>query len=164
MYKYGKVIAFLATIGWLASVFAAFKGFAFWYAGFVFFFWLAMGTLNYRHRTSLWYIENRLWLSFRFFAILVIVSVFADYFAFQKLTDLWSYPHYNSWDDWARLYLIIYPFGGLALLEFVYFLSGIFFEKLRFVEKVRSRIHKLVDKVDIAILLVMILSPILFLV
>lgn len=91
---------------------------------------------------------------FKFFLIFVVFSFVTDYLVFQKLVNLWFYPYYNSTDDWVRLYLIIYPFGGLSIIELVYFLGTIFQEKLKFIDKRKGMRHKFLDKTDQILLLV----------
>ena len=150
--KYKKIVAVFATIAWLAFTFSAFRGFHFWYAGFVFYLWLALGLLNYNQNSSFWFFKNRLVAFLKFYSVLVVTAFVADWIMGQQLANLWSYPHYDSLDDWLRLYFIIYPFGGLAILELAYFLSGIFSEKLSFVQKPYTNIHWLVDKLDVGLL------------
>ncbi|MBI4117072.1 MAG: hypothetical protein HY451_00040, partial [Parcubacteria group bacterium] len=69
------------------------------------------------------------------------------------------YPHYSSLYDWIRLYTIIYPFGGLAILESVYFLGGLFGERFNFIRKPQSFLHVIVDKADIILIIVIFFSP-----
>ncbi|MEX2053121.1 MAG: hypothetical protein WD898_02775 [Candidatus Paceibacterota bacterium] len=159
MAKYSKVVALFATIGWLAFTFSAYSGFSFWYAGFAFFLWLALGSLNYNQKSSLWLLRNK-WVTFlKFYWLLLIFSILTDLVVFQWMLDVWSYPHYNSFDDWGRLYLIIYPFGGLAILEFVFFLNSIFKERLTFMQKRRNKFHRFIDKFDNILLAVVFLAP-----
>ncbi len=144
MYKYSKILSLVAAIGWIIFIFSAFKGYHFWYAGFVFFFWLSLGALNYRHETTFWYFKNKLGVFLRFYTILFVVGFISDYVIGQKMTDLWVYPYYTSLFDWVRLYAIIYPFGGLAVLELVFLLAVIFGEKIVFTKKL-ARLDHLVD-------------------
>lgn len=130
LYKYKDLFALLATIGWMSFVYSAFKGFHFWYLGFVFFFWLSLGILNYRHETTLWLMRNRWSLFFKYYSVLVILGFVADYIIGQILAGSWVYPFYNSISDWLRLYILIYPFGGLSVVELTYFLAAIFKEKV----------------------------------
>ncbi len=150
--KYRKIVAVFSTFVWFAFMFSAFRGFHFWYAGFVFFLWLALGLLNYGQETSFWLFKNKFIAFSKFYLFLVVLAFTADFIIGQQLADLWAYPHYNSVDDWLRLYFIIYPFGGLAVLELTYFLSGIFGEKLSFIQKPYTYIHWLVDKLDMGLL------------
>ena len=160
MYKYGKIVALASTVGWLAFTYSAFKGFAFWYAGFVFFFWLALGAMNYHHYTSLWLLRNRPYKLILFYLIMLVLAILADFVVFQKIVNLWSYPQYNSWDDWVRLYTVIYPFGGLAVLELIYFLASVFREPLRFDVRELHFEHWIIDHLDLWLLLALFLSPI----
>lgn len=164
MYKYQKIIAFLATIGWLVFIFAAFSGFHFWYGGFAIFLWLALGAINYRHDTSLWLLKNRFKNFFTFYVFLVIFSVYADLIIGQMIAHLWYYPHYALLEDWVRLYIILYPFAGLAVLELTYFLVGLFNERLVIHLKVESFFHKIIDKLDIILLSLIVFLPVIQLV
>ena len=58
-----------------------------------------------------------------------------------------EYPNYHSWGDWLRLYLIIYPIGGMSVLELIYFLAGLFKEKLTLIHSPTSAGH-IIDKLD----------------
>src|SRR3989338_10978646 len=100
MYKGVKIITFFSTLGWLAFIFAAFNGYTEWYTGFSFFFWLSLGILNYRHRTSLWLLKNKLRDFLFFYGQLIVLSFFLDLIIGQKLTGFWSYPAYDSTSDW----------------------------------------------------------------
>lgn len=113
-------------------MYSAFMGFHFWYAGFVFFLWLSLAALNYRQATTLWLLKNRRVLLLRFYVVLVAVGLVVDYIIGQQVTRLWTYPLYSSVWDWFRLYFIIYPFGGLSILELMFFLSNLFHEKFVF--------------------------------
>ena len=130
IYKYKDLFALLSTVGWMAFIYSAFKGFHFWYLGFVFFFWLSLGILNYRHESTLWLMKNRLFLFVKYYLVLAFLGFVADYIIGQTLAGFWIYPFYNSGFDWLRLYLLIYPIGGLSVIELVYFLAGIFKEKV----------------------------------
>jgi hypothetical protein len=161
MYKNKNIIALIATIIWLSFIFAAFKGFYFWYEGFVFFFWICLGILNYRHETSIWLLKNRPHRFLKYFLFLFVLGFFADYVVGQKLTSLWIYPLYNSYDDWARLYLIIYPIGGLTVLELIYFLGGVFKEKFALIHKPVStpdRLEIIIDGLLLLTILIYLIS------
>lgn len=162
MYKYKNIIALVATLAWLSFIFAAFKGFVEWYAGFVIFFWISLGILNFRHQTSLWLVKNRPHSFIRYFIFLFILGFFADYVLGQKLANLWSYPLYDSSWDWIRLYLIVYPFGGLTVIELIYFLGSILKEKfvLRVpaVTPVADKLSSIVDGLLIGVLVLYLIS------
>ena len=148
MYKNSHILAFFASITWMLFIFSAFKGFHLWYAGFVFFFWLALAALNYRHTTSLWLAKNRTRRFLEFYTVLFVVGFIADYVIGQHVADLWSYPYYTSLFDWVRLYVIIYPFGGLSILELSFFLGNLFHEKFVLLPKVHSTLAHSVDFLD----------------
>jgi len=158
IYKYKDLFSLLATLGWLSFVYSAFKGFHFWYLGFIFFFWLSLGILNYRHESTLWLMENR-WSRFaKYYFTLAVLGFLADYIIGQALTGVWSYPFYNSISDWLRLYLLIYPIGGLSTIELIYFLASIFREKVVLIhEDVKNLlVTKLEFSTDILLILAII--------
>jgi hypothetical protein len=96
IYKYKDLFALLATIGWMVFVYSAFLGFHFWYLGFVFFFWLSLGILNYRHESTFWLLKNRLSLFIKYYLFLALLGFIADYIIGQVLVGFWIYPFYNS--------------------------------------------------------------------
>jgi hypothetical protein len=163
VYKNSKILALISTVIWLLFVFSAFKGFHFWYAGFVFFFWLALAALNYRHRTSLWMLKNYLRHFLFLYGILLVVGFHGDYIIGQVLTDFWRYPYYTTTGDWVRLYTIIYPFGGLVVLELVYFLSWIFGEHFRWTNRHETSASRVVTVLDRIFLGLIFISPIMLL-
>lgn len=128
--KFKHFFSFLATLIWLIFIFAAFNGFHFWYSGFVLFFWLSLALLNYQHKTTLWCLKNRTKYFIKFYLFLFFVGFVGDFMIGTHLAGLWQYPYYSSWSDWIRLYVIIYPFGGLCILEMIFFLSSLAKEKL----------------------------------
>jgi hypothetical protein len=130
VYKYGRIASLAAGIAWLVFAFSAFQGFHFWYLGFVFFFWLSLSLLNYRHRTTLWFLRNRPLHFALFYAIQLTIWFIADYFIGQQMANLWRYPYYTTYFDWVRLYALSYPLAGLAVLELALFLGALFRERL----------------------------------
>jgi hypothetical protein len=165
MYKNKNIIALIATIIWLGFIFAAFKGFIFWYGGFVLFFWITLGILNYRHESSLWLLQNRPMRFAKYFIFLLVLGFFADYIVGQKLTGLWNYPAYGSMWDWIRLYVIVYPIGGLAVIELIYFLGSILNEKFTLITPVHpplvDTLERLIDGILIVIILMYFISKVL---
>ncbi len=130
LYKHKDLFVLLTMVGWLSFIYSAFKGFHFWYLGFVFFLWLCLGILNYRQESSLWLMKNRLSRFIKFYLFLAGIGFLGDYIVGQKLISLWNYPPYSSINDWLRLYLLLYPIGGLSLVELIYFMAGIFKERV----------------------------------
>lgn len=135
LYKYKDLLALLATVGWISFIYAAFRGFHFWYLGFVFFFWLALGILNYRHETTVWLLKNRFSRFATYFTVLAILGFIADYVIGQVLAGFWVYPFYTSLWDWVRLYLLIYPLGGMCVLELIYLLAAMSKERVVLIHK-----------------------------
>lgn len=166
MYKNKERLALVFCLIWISLIFSAFKGFHFWYAGFLVFFWLSLGFLNYRHETSLWLLRNRTTLFLKFVMVSAAVGFIADYLIGIKISHFWNYPFYNDLFDWVRLYLIIYPFGGLSILELVFFLSGLSGDKLYFIHKTNNLTQKFIDAsdyfVDIFLLIVILLWPLMY--
>ena len=151
MLKDPKVGALCAAVVWIVFIFAAFKGLQFWYAGFVFFFWLSLAFLNYCHSTSFWIAQHTPWRFLRFYLALFAVGFIGDFVIGQNIAHLWSYPHYNSFVEWATLYAISYPFGGLSILELSFFLGYIFHEKFVYLPRVHMSAAHYVDKLDHAV-------------
>lgn len=166
LYKNLSLISLLSAIIWLGFTFAAFKGFHFWYTGFVFFFWLSLATLNYKHETTLWIIKNRTHLFIKFFIVLLVMGFVADFIIGQHIAHLWSYPYYNTLTDWLRLYFIIYPFGGMCVLELTFFLSNFFREKFIFTHTTKNVSSKIIDAsehvLDILLLFLVVGLPLLY--
>lgn len=155
-----KIVSLFATIGWLAFSYMAFKGLHLWYWGFASFFWLTLSSLNYRYETSLWLIKNKTYRFLRLYIIFVIFFFFIDFIIALNLTNLWQYPYYKNLFHWGTLYLVLYPLFAFIMLELVYFVAGIFGEKLRFVHRPRKLWHYLIDKLDLIFLLLIFLLPI----
>jgi len=168
MYKYSKIIALASCVIWTIFMFAAFKGFHFWYIGFVFFSWITLASLNYRHKTTLWFLKNRFKDFAIFYLVLFTIGIFGDLIIGQTIANLWGYPYYRSLFDWARLYLITYPFGGILVLELILFLSYIFKTKFTFLERKNTELpEKILDSldhfVDLFYILIIVVIPVLFL-
>src|SRR3989338_1566102 len=130
IYKYKDLFALLTTVGWISFIYSAFMGFHYWYLGFVFFFWFCLSILNYRHETTFWLLKNRRSRFIKYYLALVVLGFVADYVIGQQLVNLWSYRIYSSISDWFRLYFLIYPLGGLSVVELIYFLASILKEKV----------------------------------
>lgn len=166
MYRYAHIIALFSFIISLLFLFAAFKGYAYWYTGFVFFLWLNLGSLNYRHRTTLWLLQNKKGSFAKFFILLFIFGFAVDYFMGLEISTAWIYPNYIHFIDWVKLYLIIYPFGGLSVLELFIFLGNIFKERLQIIKRPKSTLHSLIDIsnliMDSLLILSLIIIPIFF--
>jgi hypothetical protein len=148
VYKYGRIASLAAGIAWLVFAFSAFQGFHFWYLGFVFFFWLSLSLLNYRHRTTLWFLRNRTLYFALVYAILIVIGFVGDYVIGQQVANLWRYPYYTAYFDWVRLYALIYPLGGLAVLELVLFLGALFREKLILLPKPHAPLTRPLNLAD----------------
>jgi hypothetical protein len=152
-FLYGRITILLASVGWIAFAFAGLKGFPFWYGGFVLCFWVAFGLINYQQKTSLWLFAHRRVPFLLFFGALAGSLLILDQFGLQN--NLWFYPFYRGW--WFFwVYLVLYPFAGLALLELFYFLAGFFGEKLVFRQLQSSRGHTFLDVVESILLLTLI--------
>ncbi len=77
-----------------------------------------------------------------------MIGFVADYVIGQKMADMWIYPYYASAFDWIRLYAIIYPFGGLAVLELIFMLSALFGERIIFTKRKEMLPGKILDYLD----------------
>lgn len=137
-----RIAILIASTGWIASAFAGLKGFPFWYGGFVLCFWLAFGLLNYPQKTSLWLLAHKRIPFLLFYGAFVGSLIVLDQFGLRF--GLWSYPVYHGW--WFLwVYLALYPFAGLAVLELIYVLTRVFGEHLTFIEHRNTRMHQVVD-------------------
>lgn len=141
------MLIFFASLAWILFTFAGFRGFPYWYGGFLIFFWVAFGLWNYHDRTSLWLLKSAPKVFLKFYTSLAVFLVLFD-IAGQK-TNLWTYPIYDSLPEWLWVYLILYPLAASALLELIYFVSGVFTEKLIFMKKPFNSMHQMVDRLEI---------------
>ncbi|MDO8564939.1 MAG: hypothetical protein Q7R88_03010 [bacterium] len=128
-FLYSRFVLLGALIGAIGFAFAGFKGFPAWYGGFVFCFWVAFGLINIKQKSTLWLAVQRPVIFALFYIALTGASILADQFGVNN--HLWFYPNYAGMKI-VWVYLVLYPFGALSLLEFFYFLSGFFGEKLSF--------------------------------
>jgi len=144
-FLYTRIAILIANVLWLAFAFAGFKGFPFWYGGFVFFFWLAFGLLNYTHKSSVWLAHKRVWLFILLYLALAGISFFIDIFGVNH--HLWFYPFYHG-AGMLWVWLVLYPFGGLAVLELLYFLGGCLGEPLTFKECSMTKWHGFFDVLE----------------
>lgn len=126
-----RIAILTASVGAAVSAVAVFKGFPFWYGGFALFFWLALGLLNLSQKSSLWLLLKQPRLFCAFYGALAVIFYLADQFGLNA--HLWFYPFYRG-GGFLWVWLVLYPFGALSLLEFIYFLNGHIGEPLRFIE------------------------------
>ncbi|HBV01319.1 MAG TPA: hypothetical protein DEF00_02925 [Candidatus Taylorbacteria bacterium] len=152
-FLYSRVAILIASVGWIVSAFAGFKGFPFWYGGFVLCFWLAFGMINYKEKSSVWLFHNKPRLFALFYAALAGTLFLGDQFGLNM--HLWFYPFYKGF-ALLFVWLGLYPFGGLATLELLYFLSSYFGEPLRFERRPETRRHDFFDVLEPLIFLAMI--------
>mgnify|MGYP001591364836 FL=1 len=66
----------------------------------------------------------------KYYVALALLGLVFDYIVGELLTGFWTYPFYSHTSDWLRLYILIYPIGGLSVVELIYFLSSLFKEKI----------------------------------
>lgn len=152
MSHHWKIIALLSAVIWLGFVYSAFLGFYYWYAGFVFFLWLALASLNYDKKTTLWHLIYETRRFFLFYATILVLGFFVDFVVGQRVFNFWGYPHYQNLGDWLRLYFIIYPIVGLTLIEMFYFLANIFGERVVFNKTPQTSLHRTIDKLDLVLI------------
>ncbi|MDO8594322.1 MAG: hypothetical protein Q7R93_02295, partial [bacterium] len=153
-FLYTRIAILVASAGWIAFAFAGFKGFPFWYGGFVLCFWIALGLLNYPERTSLWLAKHRSVPFLLFYGALVGSLILLDQLALRL--HLWFYPLYEgAWFLWV--YGVLYPGAALAQLELFYFLARTLHEKLIFKHRETSLLHASVDVGEGVLFLLMIL-------
>lgn len=151
-FLYTRVAILAASVGWLGFAFAGLKGFPFWYGGFVLCFWVAFGLINYHQKTSLWLLVHKRVPFLLFYGALAGSLVILDQFGLRF--GLWFYPLYQGW--WFLwVYLVLYPFAGLAVLELIYALTRVFGEQLAFVSHRGTRAHHAVDAMESVLFLLM---------
>lgn len=151
-FLYTRIAILIANVLWLAFAFAGFKGFPFWYGGFVFFFWLAFGLVNLPLRSSLFECVHRPHLFALLYLALAAIMFFADQFGLQYF--LWVYPNYSGF-SLVWLYLVLYPFSGLALIELLHFLGARLDTPLSFVSFSANAGHRFLDAAENVLFLVM---------
>ncbi len=151
-FLYIRIAILLAGVGCIGFAFAGFKGFSFWYGGFVLCLWTVLGLLNLRERSSVWFMFRRPALFWLFYGVLVAYAFLADELGLRLF--LWVYPYYHGL-GFMWVYFVLYPFGGLALLELLYFLSGHLGEPLTFKALPCSRWHEIVDVLESVLFIVM---------
>ncbi len=157
-YKNSQLIGFLSALAWLSFIFAAFKGFHFWYVGFVLFFWLSLAALNYRHKTSLWLLQNNFFLAARLYVVLFAIGFVGDFLVGQYVFHLWIYPYFHGFFDWGQLYLVVYPLGGLCIIELFFFLSTLFHERLIISQRTHDTSTQRIDMIDHGLVAIVILG------
>ncbi|MDO8620619.1 MAG: hypothetical protein Q7R64_04715 [bacterium] len=150
-FLYTRITILIANVLWLAFAFAGLKGFSFWYGGFVLFFWLAFGLLNYTYKSSVWLIHKKVWLFLILYLALAGISYVADQFGVNN--HLWFYPLYRG-AGMLWVWLVLYPFAGLAVLELLYFLGGYLGEPLSFRERPMTKWHGFFDVFEQVLFLV----------
>lgn len=141
-FLYSRVAILIASAGSVASLFAGWNGFVFWYVGFVPCFWLAFALLNYPYKTSLWMFTHRRKFFLIFYGALAGSLLLLDQMGLRL--HLWFYPLYH--DFWfVLLYGVLYPMAALAELECFYFLTHLLEEPLTFKPHKATSLHKVVD-------------------
>lgn len=147
-------IAILALLaGAFASGVLGFKGFPFWYGGFVLCFWGALGLLNYEQHSSVWLTRRKPLLFIVLYGALAGSSFLADTFGLNA--HLWFYPSYQGLGlFWV--WLVLYPFGGLAMLELLYFLAGYLDAPLQFTPYPQTHFHRFFDIFESLLFVVMV--------
>lgn len=144
-FLYSRFVLLGALIGAVGSAFAGLKGFPFWYGGFVLCFWIVFGLINHGKKSSLHYLLKKPLAFVLFFGALTAVSFFADRFGLTH--HLWFYPSYRG-AGFLWVYLVLYPFAALSVLELIYFLASFFGEKLQFRERPMTKWHGFFDVLE----------------
>ncbi len=140
------VLIFFSSVGVIISIIIGLNGFQYWYGGLVISLWLLLGLKNYQHRTTLWLAKNDIKKFLKFYIPLLVLWIISDQFGLA--TKLWRYPKYDTLMEFLWVYLVLYSFAAFAVLETIYFLSGVFGEKLRFVKHKMTSRHIFIDKID----------------
>ena len=141
-FLYSRIAILGLALGAGASLVMGFKGFPFWYGAFVLCLSLCLGLINWREHTFVWLAFNKPYIAALFFAGLVATAYIGD--TFGLTIHLWFYPYYHG-AGLLWVYFVLYPFGGLAVLELVYALGALLNERLTFREQPLTRYHHIVD-------------------
>ncbi len=150
-FLYSRVAILITGVLAIASVAAGFHGFHFWYGFFVVCFTLCVGLINWKQHTTVWLAIARPRIFLLLYATLVVTSFFGDQFGLNL--TLWFYPYYHG-AGFLWVYFVLYPFGGLAVLELLYVLAGALDEPLVFKEHAATSFHHTVDVVENVLVLV----------
>lgn len=142
-FLYSRIAILVAGVGWVAFAFAGLKGFPFWYGGFVLCFWLGTGLSNYPQKSSVWLFINKRHIFLLLWAACAGGAMLFDQFGLRAF--LWFYPYYGEGLGLLWVYLVLYPFGGLACLELLYFVAYFLGERLQFVHRKMTSWHHMVD-------------------
>ncbi|OHA21185.1 MAG: hypothetical protein A2849_01535 [Candidatus Taylorbacteria bacterium RIFCSPHIGHO2_01_FULL_51_15] len=144
-FLYTRVTILLASVAWIAFFLLGLRGFTFWHAPFLLFFWLGVGLSNYAERSSVWLLFTKRRAFLILFAALAGGAFLFDEFGLRE--SLWFYPRYDGW-SLLLVYFLLYPLGGLASLELLYFLAKSLGERLTFVHLPETLAHKAVDVLE----------------
>lgn len=148
--RIGILVLFSFAVG---SAFAGGNGFPILYGGFVLCLWGALGLLNYGQHSSVWLLRKKIRLFLLFYGALAGIFFLADTFGLNA--HLWFYPHYPGF-GLLFVSLILYPFGGLAVLELLYLLASSLGEPLHFREYPTTKWHSVFDVIETVLFLTMI--------
>ncbi len=141
-FLYARITILVLLVGAFALGVLGFRGFPFWYGGFVLCFWGALGLLNYGQHSSLWLSYKKPWLFVLLYGALAGTSFLSDTFGLNA--HLWFYPFYHG-ISLLWVWLVLYPFGGLAILELLYFLAGHLDAPLEFRQYPQTQGHRFFD-------------------
>ena len=151
-FLYTRIAILVAMVGWIVFAFAGLRGFPFWYGGFVLCFWFCAGLSNYQQKSSVWLASNR-----RGTFLLLLAAYAGGAFLFDQFglyANLWFHPLYSGW-GLLWVYVVLYPFAGLACLELLYFLAHLMGERLLFVHRKETLWHHGIDAVESALFVLM---------
>ena len=152
-FLYTRIAILLTTAGWIGAALAGLKGYPLWYGGFVLCFWVSFGLLNYHARSSFWLALKRPALFAVLFSSLACVLLLMDMFGLS--THIWFYPIYKGW-GLLFVWLVIYPFGGLSVLELFHFLARCLGETLHLKERSTQKWQMYFDILEHILFLLMI--------
>lgn len=151
-FLYSRIAILIASAGWVGFLIAGLNGFSFWYGGFALSFWIAFGLLNFHQKSSLWYALKRPALFGLLYAVLVSGAFLVDQFGLRLF--LWLYPAYHGL-GFLWVYFVLYPFGGLSVLELLYFVSNKLGDPLVFVSAPDTLFHRFFDVLESILFLLM---------
>lgn len=110
----------------LSAAAAVIFRFSYFYSTFVIGMFLFFDALAHLVDRSISFTSNLERVNATFWTVLGVFIVATDLLGGQMIFTVWKYPPYHSWLNWALLYLIIYPVGGLSLIAMYRFFDLVF--------------------------------------
>ena len=149
---YSRVATLITGVGAITAAAAGSQGVPFWHVPLAFCAWLALGCLNFPHKTSLWMLVHRRVPFLAFYGALAGSFFLVDTLALRL--ELWFYPFYAGW--WFVLvYGLLYPAAALAGLELFLLVARRLYGVPVLKESVNTAVHTAISRGEGALFLLM---------